>query len=114
MLVLTPLYFLFDAIERQDPPAITHPPVLYGFAGVTMAWQFAFFAIATNPVRFRPMMIFSVIEKLGYVMTVVVLRLQGRLSPAQLTTSAGYSAGCAISYRVLREPRGSFFLTPVT
>lgn len=104
-------------VRRYRAPGSTsnHPsPVLYGFAGVTMAWQFAFFAIATNPVRFRPMMIPSVIEKLGYVMTVVVLRLQGRLSPAQLTTSAGYSAGCAISYRVLREPRGSFFLTPVT
>jgi hypothetical protein len=88
VLVLTPLYFLFDTIGRQDPPAITHPSFFYAFAGVTMAWQFAFFVIATNTVRFRPMMIPSVIEKLGYVGTVVVLRLQGRLSPSQLTTSA--------------------------
>jgi hypothetical protein len=87
LLVLTPLYFLFGTIGRQDPPVITHPQFLYGFAGVTMAWQFAFFVIATNPVRFRPMMIPSVIEKLGYVGTVAMLRLQGRLSPAQLTTS---------------------------
>jgi hypothetical protein len=25
VLVLTPLYFMFDMIGRQDPPAITHP-----------------------------------------------------------------------------------------
>ena len=25
VLILTPLYFMFDTIGRQDPPAITHP-----------------------------------------------------------------------------------------
>jgi hypothetical protein len=25
ILVLTPLYFLYDTIGRQDPPPITHP-----------------------------------------------------------------------------------------
>ena|SRR5260370_37139146 len=88
VLVLAPLYFMFDTIGRQDPPVITHPQFFYGFAGVTMAWQLAFFLIATNPARFRPMMIPSVIEKLGYIATVMVLHLQGRLSPLQLTTSA--------------------------
>ncbi len=88
VLVLTPLYFMFDTIGRQDPPAITHPQFFYGFAGVTMTWQFAFFVIATNPARFRPMMIPSVLEELGYVATVVVLHLRGRLSPSQLMTSA--------------------------
>lgn len=73
VLVLTPLYFLFDRIGRRDPPAITHPQFFYGFAGVAMAWQVAFFVIATNPVRFRPMMIPSVFEKLDYVATVVAL-----------------------------------------
>jgi hypothetical protein len=87
VLVLSPLYFLFDTIGRQDPPVITHPQFFYGFAAVTMAWQFVFFVIATNPARFRPMMIPSVLEKLGYVGTVVVLRLQGRLSASQLMTS---------------------------
>jgi hypothetical protein len=87
VLVLAPLYFLFDRIGRQDPPAITHPQFFYGFAGVAMAWQVAFVVIATNPVRFRPMMIPSVLEKLGYVATVVALHLQGRVSPSQLMTS---------------------------
>jgi len=33
-LVLTPLYFLFDRLGRQDPPPITHPGLYYGFVGV--------------------------------------------------------------------------------
>jgi hypothetical protein len=36
-LALTPLYFLFAMIGRQDPPAITHPDFYYGFVGVALA-----------------------------------------------------------------------------
>jgi hypothetical protein len=32
VLVLAPLYFMFDTIGRQDPPVITHPQFFYGFA----------------------------------------------------------------------------------
>jgi hypothetical protein len=80
VLILTPLYFMFNLIGRQDPPAITHPAFFYGFVGVGLAWQFAFFVIATDPVRFRPMMIPSVLEKLGWGLAVVILYLQGRIS----------------------------------
>ena len=34
VLVLTPLYFIFDLIGRKDPPPITHPAFYYGFVGV--------------------------------------------------------------------------------
>src|ERR1700687_1448365 len=66
VLVLTPLYFMFDVIGRQDPPAITHPGFYYGFISVGLAWQVAFFVIARDPVRFRLMIIPAVIEKFGY------------------------------------------------
>ena len=36
-LILTPLYFMFDVIGRQDPPAITHPGFYYGF--VSGGWR---------------------------------------------------------------------------
>ena len=81
VLILTPLYFMFNTIGRADPPPITHPGFYYGFVGVALAWQFAFFVIATNPARFRPMMIPSVLEKLGWGTAVVVLYMQGRISP---------------------------------
>jgi hypothetical protein len=79
IVVIAPLYFLFDVIGRQDPPAITHPGFYYGFAGVALAWQIAFLVIARDPVRFRPMMIPSVVEKFTWTITVGVLVVQGRM-----------------------------------
>ena len=46
ILVLTPLYFLFDTIGRQDPPPITHPGFYYGFVGVRAG-------VATSLLRYR-------------------------------------------------------------
>jgi len=57
VLVLAPLYFIFDLIGQKDPPAITHPGFFYGFVGVGLAWQIAFMFIARDPMRFRPLMI---------------------------------------------------------
>ena len=42
IVLVTPLYFLFDAIGRQRGTPITYPQFFYGFLAVTMAWQFAF------------------------------------------------------------------------
>ena len=79
LLILTPLYFLFDSIGRNNPPPITHPDFFYGFVGVALAWQIAFIVIATDPVRFRPLMIPSVFEKFSYAIAVFVLVSQGRV-----------------------------------
>jgi len=88
ILVLTPLYFLFDLIGRQDPPPITHPGFYYGFVGAGLAWQIAFLIIATNPVRFRPLMIACMVEKFTYAVSLTVLYLQRRLHPTDLTFGA--------------------------
>jgi len=84
VLVLTPLYFMFDVIGRQDPPPITHSGFFYGFVGAGLVWQIAFFVIATDPARYRPLMIPSVLEKLSYVAPVTILVLQGRMHPSDL------------------------------
>jgi hypothetical protein len=84
-LVLAPLYFIFDMISRNDPPAITHPGFYYGFVSVGLAWQVAFFVIARDPVRFRPMIIPSILEKFGYGVSLIVLYLQNRIHPSDLT-----------------------------
>ena len=84
MLIITPLYFMFDLIGRKDPPPITHPGFFYGFVGVALAWQIAFFCIATDPVRYRLLMIPSVLEKVGYGAAVVTLVLQGRMHGSDL------------------------------
>jgi len=84
VLVLTPLYFMFDLISRKDPPAITHPGFYYGFVGVALAWQIAFFFIAKNPVGLRPMMIPSIFEKFSYGIALLVLYSQARLPASDL------------------------------
>jgi hypothetical protein len=88
VLVLTPLYFMFDLIGRQDPPPITHPAFYYGFVGTALAWQIAFMIIATNPIRFRPLMIAGMVEKFSYGAALTVLYLQNRLHPSDLTFGA--------------------------
>jgi hypothetical protein len=87
VLVLAPLYFMFDRIGAADPPPITHPAFYYGFVGAGLAWQFAFFIIATDPVRYRPMMLVSVVEKFTYGIAVIVLFLQKRISGGDLLFS---------------------------
>lgn len=84
LLVLTPLYFMFDLIGKNDPPAITHPGFYYGFVGLGLAWQIAFLFIATDPMRYRPLMIPSVVEKFAYGTAMVVLVAQGRTHESDL------------------------------
>ena len=88
VLVLAPLFFIFDLIGQKDPPAITHPGFFYGFAAVGLAWQIAFMFIARDPIRFRPLMIPSMAEKFGYGITVLVLVLQGKMHASDLVFAA--------------------------
>ena len=84
LLIVTPLYFMFDLIGRKDPPPITHPGFFYGFVGLALAWQVAFLFIARDPVRYRPLMIPSMIEKFSYGGAVVILVLQARMHSSDL------------------------------
>jgi hypothetical protein len=84
LIELTPLYFMFVVIGRQDPPPITHPGFYYGFVGVALAWQIAFIVISRDPVRLRPIMIPAVIEKFIYAITFLALYLQSRIHLSDL------------------------------
>jgi hypothetical protein len=84
LVVITPLYFMFDLIGRQDPPPITHPGFFYGFVGTALAWQVAFCFLATDPVRYRPLMLPSILEKATYSIAVVALFLQARMRAPDL------------------------------
>jgi hypothetical protein len=84
LLSLTPLYFLFDMIGKKDPPPITHPAFYYGFVGAGLAWQLAFFVIARDPVRFRPVIIPAILEKFTYGIAVLLLVVQGRTQQQDL------------------------------
>lgn len=84
VLVITPLYFVFDFIGEKSPPAVTHPEFYYGFAIVTLMWQVAFFVIAADPARYRALMIPPAIAKTGYAISIAVLVAQGRVAQNQV------------------------------
>jgi hypothetical protein len=103
LLVITPLYFIFDKIGKQDPPPITHPGFYYGFAGTALAWQIAFLVISTDPIRFRLMMIPSILEKVTYGIAIIALYLQQRVHPADVLLAGAHCCSCSLS----REPKPS-------
>jgi len=82
LVVLLPHFFLETRIGRDYPPAITHPEYFYGFLGVAAAWQVAFLVIALDPLRYRPLMIPSALEKLCFAAAVAMLYWQGRVPTA--------------------------------
>jgi hypothetical protein len=80
IIVLTPLFLLLDVTGRQYAPPTAYPQFFYGFLAVAMAWQIAFLVIGSNPARFRLLMMPCIVEKLGYVATLLVLYGQGRIT----------------------------------
>jgi hypothetical protein len=87
-LIITPLYFLFDTIGKQDPPPITHPAFYYGFAGLALVWQLTFILIARDPIRLRPIMIPAILEKLVWSVPVILLVTQKRMRSSDLLFAA--------------------------
>jgi len=81
---IVPLFFLEAMIGRTQPPPITHPEYYYGFVGVVFAWQVAFFIIARDPVRYRPLMPALFLEKLLYPIAVLTLYAQQRVHSQML------------------------------
>jgi hypothetical protein len=78
-LILTPIYFMENKIGQDTPPAITHPEYFYGFTGVALAWQVLFLVLSSDPLRYRAMILPSILEKAGWGIALIVLLAQRRL-----------------------------------
>jgi len=78
--VLLPFYALIDITGRHYAPPADYPQFFWGFVAVAITWQLGFVMIGSDPARFRPLMILAILEKLGFVVTLVVLFAAGRLS----------------------------------
>jgi hypothetical protein len=78
LIVFVPMYFAEPAFESDHPP-INYPEFFYGFNGLGLAWQLAFLVIAKDPIRYRPMMIPCVVEKLSFAGAAFALYLVGRV-----------------------------------
>jgi hypothetical protein len=107
VVALLPQYFLEERIGRDFPPPITHPEHFYGFVGVALAWQAAFWVISRDVRRYRLLMLPAVLEKLAFGVPAQVLVAQGRADP--LVAAAGgidllLAALFAASFVATREP----------
>lgn len=105
MAVLPPLLFTERSFGLDHPPAVTHPELYYGFVFVAIAWQAAFLLIAADPVRLRPLMPVTWLEKFPYAFASVALFARGRLDATMLT--AGLVDGVlgvlfVVAYRTTR------------
>ena len=65
LIALTPLYFL-EARVAAPAPLLAHPEHFYGFIGTALAAQVMFLVIASDPARYRPLMLAGVLEKLAF------------------------------------------------
>src|SRR5579884_36129 len=63
LIVIAPLFFMEGVVNSTTPPAITHPEYYYGFAGTALVWQIFFIVLSRDPLRYRPMMLMAVLEK---------------------------------------------------
>lgn len=106
ILALAPQYFLERQVNRDFPPAITHPEYFYGFVGLALVWQFAFLLIARDPVRFRPLMPITWLEKLSFGGAAVVLMAMGRVpAPVFALGMLDLALGALFVVAWLRTPR---------
>ena len=80
LIVIVPGFFAETMVNRQFPPAISHPEFYYGFFGTALAWQIAFLIVARNPLRMRSFIPAAVIEKLAYASAIAALFFYGRLA----------------------------------
>jgi len=80
ILLVVPAYFLERQTSEDYPPPITHPEYYYGFFGVTLAWQFLFLVIASDPVRYRRAMLPAMLEKASFAVAIPILYAAGRVA----------------------------------
>jgi len=86
--VVTPLFFLEDAIGEHAPPASTHAEFYYGFVCTAFAWQVVYLMMWRDPLRFRPMLLPAILGKAGFAVSVFVLFAQGRLAAQNVVLPA--------------------------
>jgi hypothetical protein len=108
LVVLLPMFFMEETVAAAMPPAFSHPEYYYGFLGAAATMQLVYLTIATDPVRYRPLMPIAVLAKLNFVVAVAILFAMGRLAPVALSLPAidlFIGLGFAYCWRRLR-PRG--------
>lgn len=107
LLALVPMYFMETQFGLDNPPAITHAEFFYGFIGVAVAFQFVFIIISTDPLKYRPLMLASIVEKFSFAIAAAVLLLDGRLGgPILIGAGIDLALGVLFCLAWFRSARG--------
>jgi hypothetical protein len=111
ILMVVPPYFLERQTGEDYPPPITHPEYYYGFFGVTLAWQFMFLVIASDPVRYRRAMLPAMLEKASLAVAIPILYAVGRVAAVWVgfaSMDATWLVLFVVAYlRTPKEPRST-------
>lgn len=85
----------------------SHPQYVHGFFLVTLAWQVAFLLIATDPVRYRLLMLAAMLEKFPFTIATLLLYAAGDVPVEVLAAGlvdAVFGVLFSIAYIVTDEP----------
>ena len=105
VLLVAPMY-LEDRFFRQSPPQINRPEFYYGFVGVTLVWQLAYLLVGTDPVRYRPLMLLTMLAKTSFAVALTALYFGGRDVAATWLGAAAMDATWVVLFFV------AYLLTP--
>jgi hypothetical protein len=73
VLLVAPAYFLERWAGEIDPPPVNHSVYFYGFVGIVLVFQLLYVLIATDPIRYRPVMLLGALGKSSFAIAVAVL-----------------------------------------
>ena len=86
VLMVIPPYFMEQRFGQDNPPPVNHPEFYYGFFGVTLAWQFMFLVIGSDPIRFRRAMLPAMVEKASFAVAIPTLYALERVTVTWLAS----------------------------
>jgi hypothetical protein len=108
VIVLVPPLFLEASLVRMSGP-MTYPEYYYGFTLAALVFQAMFFLIGRDPVRYRPLMIVGVFEKLSFAAPVWILLVMHRLGGPSVLPFATFDLVLGLLFAIAwtRTPRSA-------
>lgn len=94
--LVAPMFFQ----EGQTAPDNPYPVMYYGFAQLALVWQVLFLVLATDPLRYRPMMPVTMLEKFGFVAVILWLYFSGRPTGSMWLSAAAVDGTLGVLFVV--------------
>ncbi len=99
--ILAPMLLL----ESQMARGAVHPVFFYAWVSAGLAWQILFIVLSMNPIRYRPMMLVCVLQKMTAVIAIPWLYGLGRVGGMWLGAAATDFVFAALFFSAYRATR---------